>query len=577
MAPPWFDPGAFVRPWLIGAAVVTVLRFLNADGPDLDVSRQILAAHNLVSGRGLTVFDRSGPDLAHSASLVTLTHFPAGYSLAVAALFAVGIDVSIAVRLLGALATMFGWWGWARLAASFMGSGTSRSMGGTVAAIVVAFGMPLLFTPNWESTDIFLWAAVPWVVLWLATAGADDATARRFDIATGALCGLAILMRYASLFLVAYAGIVMLWQSRRRPALVVRRWSRLVVGLLPAFAVQFPVNYLLSESVSTPGGLTFGQTTPVLERLVRGISLFHASNDVWAFWMPGKVLAILFPREAGPMSLTGPSLPWQLGLTVAFGVWLALAAVTYHRLGSRARDPRTLSLGLFVAIPVVLFAAMTEGNWGYVGDRRYYMPLIPLAVLVAYSLVFGGDRDRPRGWGALARALGGIYLAGCVAMILVYLAFLPLPGRVGDVQRLKLLGGRLVEWPSLSMLHERSPARRFALSRLKQADDPILLTSRPAAFDWDPSLDHSLVIPISCYSHNAQFISGPATVIIHTFDKGGPTDLWEYAGTELEGWLEPDHCLDGLPDLHLVQSFPDEGFKVLESRIPAGQRVELRR
>jgi hypothetical protein len=472
---------------------------------------------------------------------------------------------------------MFGWWGWARLAAWFMGSGTSRSMAGTVAAIVVALGMPLLFTPNSESTDIFLWAAVPWVVLWLAMADADGATARRFDIATGALCGLAFLMRYASLFLVAYAGIVMVWQSRRRPALVVRRWSCLAVGLLPAFAIQFSVNYLLSESASTPGGLTFRLSTPVLERLARGVSLFHASNDVWAFWMPGNVLAMLFPREAGPMSQTDPALPWQLGLTAAFGVWLALAAATYHRGRPRARDPRTLSLGLFAAIPVVLFAAMMGGYWDYVGDRRYYLPLIPLTVLVAYSLVFGGDRDRHRSWGALARALGGIYLAGCVAMVLVYLAFLPLPGRIGDVQRVKLLGGRLVEWPSLSVLHERSPARRLAVSRLKQADDPILLTSRPAVFSWDPSLDHSLVIPASCYSHNARFISGPATVIIHTFDKGGPTDLFEYAGTELDGWLMAEHCLDGLPDLHLVQSFPDEGFKVLESRIPAGQRVELRR
>ena len=64
-----------------------------------------------------------GPNLSRPNVLVPLTYFPAGYSLAAAALSSAGLGVGMTVKLLGAAATMLGWWGWARLAQSFIGEG----------------------------------------------------------------------------------------------------------------------------------------------------------------------------------------------------------------------------------------------------------------------------------------------------------------------------------------------------------------------------------------------------------------------------------------------------------------------
>src|SRR5262245_4060298 len=91
----------FVRPWVLSAPVVSVARFLNADGPGHDLGRQILAAHNLLAGRGLSYYEHFGSDMSDPPTLVTLTHFPAGYSLLSAVLYAIGVDVGTAVKILG--------------------------------------------------------------------------------------------------------------------------------------------------------------------------------------------------------------------------------------------------------------------------------------------------------------------------------------------------------------------------------------------------------------------------------------------------------------------------------------------
>src|SRR5262245_50143302 len=93
----------FLWTWLGFAAVVTVLRFLHAAAPGLDLGLQIEAAHNLLAGSGLTLYTHAGPDFAAPATLITLTHFPAGYSFCAAALMAMGVSVGMVMKLLGAV------------------------------------------------------------------------------------------------------------------------------------------------------------------------------------------------------------------------------------------------------------------------------------------------------------------------------------------------------------------------------------------------------------------------------------------------------------------------------------------
>src|SRR5262245_11114311 len=116
----------FLLVWLCSAILVTVLRFLSAAAPGYDLTFQIQAAHNLLAGNGLSLYQHTGPDLASPATLTTLTHFPSGYSFCAAALMAMGFSVGTAVKVLGAMATMLGWWGWGKLAYPFFREGLRR-------------------------------------------------------------------------------------------------------------------------------------------------------------------------------------------------------------------------------------------------------------------------------------------------------------------------------------------------------------------------------------------------------------------------------------------------------------------
>jgi hypothetical protein len=554
--------------WVAGAGVVVLSRMFNAGGPGYDMSLQVLAAHNLLAGRGLSVYIHTGLDLTDPATLCTLTHFPAGYSLAAAALFSLGLGVGGVVKLLGAVATIAGWWGWARLAIPFLAEGMSRSSVWRWVAFLFAITTPLFFTIPWTGTDIFLWAVVPWVVLFLVRA-ADDGTNRAslFDLAAGLLCGFALLTRYASLFLVVYAGLVIVWQSGRRFAVLMRRWIVLGLGLLPFVAVQWWINVFLATGAARPGGLNSSRMPP-LQRFLEGLSLLHTANAAWAFWLPGKAVDILFPD-------TAVRLPWQTLVAVCAAALLAAAAATYMR-DSRvpSRDPRLVSLLLFVLIPPMLLAAMTVGVYDYVGDRRYYWPCEPLALLVAYSLAARYTaRKRPM-FDLVAARTAAVYLSGYIAMALVFGMLLLLPVQLGASQRAKLLGASVVEWPSSAVVYELSPARALMRRLARERPDSWLVTSRAADFLWDASVDRSRLIDMNC-PMNARRITGPARLVIMTFDKGKPDDLWYFVGNGFTGSILPADCLAGLTGTRMVQRFPGEGLKVLEADVADGAVVAL--
>ena len=67
--------------WLTSAALVAVSRILHAISMSYDLGLQILAGQNLLKGNGLSIFEQTSADLNAPASLMTLTHFPAGYSV----------------------------------------------------------------------------------------------------------------------------------------------------------------------------------------------------------------------------------------------------------------------------------------------------------------------------------------------------------------------------------------------------------------------------------------------------------------------------------------------------------------
>jgi hypothetical protein len=250
-----FSRTAFVRMWLLAAVLVATARFLCATRFGYDLSIQIQAAQNLVAGRGLTTYSLdANSDLSKPDRLIALTYFPAGYSLATAALIAIGLTPAVSIKLLGAAATLIGWWGWGRLAYAFIGQRIEHSRLKQVIASFIALTTPVLFTPPWSGTDIFLWAAVPWLLQCLVRPAEKDGPDARIDLVAGAIAGLALLMRYQGLILGGYAALWIILQSLRDWKTLVRRLGSFAAGLFPLLALQWYINHSAVSAPMTPGG-----------------------------------------------------------------------------------------------------------------------------------------------------------------------------------------------------------------------------------------------------------------------------------------------------------------------------------
>ncbi len=556
--------------WLGSAAIVSVARFFQPADPGYDVGLQLQAAHNLLAGRGLATFSEPGPNLSQPNVLVPLTYFPAGYSLVAAAFASVGLDVATTLKVLGTVATMLGWWGWARLAQSFIGDVIARPLWKWT-AIAIAVATPLLFTQPWAGTDIFLWAVVPWVVECTVTA-ANEKTRKawKFDWLAGTLCAFAALMRYASLFLVPYVVWVILWQTRLQVRKSFYRWTAFGVGLLPAFLLQGYFNYFRgNESPVLPGGL-FTAETSVLTRLQAGIPSLRNANYIWAFWIPGKIAGPLFPVRGGGAS------PFLLGLLLTAFALLLLAFAAYRRaLKLTTRDSRLMALGLLPAIPLFLWGCMTLSAANYLADLRYFWPLVPLSVLVAYSIASIREFGQRRVTGHVLRPIAALYMFGYVGMALLYVFFLFMPGRIGTTERGRLMAGSLDHWPSMGVTHEYSAGRRFVLEELKADPNAVLVMSSGGAFYWDPAVDASRVHETNCGGFEPRYFEGPVRILIFTFDEGKADEVWRYNGNSTLGFVSRAACFERLPGRRLLRRFPDERMKLLEASVARGQRISL--
>jgi hypothetical protein len=287
--------------------------------------------------------------------------------------------------------------------------------------------------------------------------------------------------------------------------------------------------------------------------------------------VPGRIKTFLLPESPD-------GVPWRLLLTVAAALVLVVAAKTYRAEGDAPpRDPRMLSLGLFLAIPVMLCTAMVFSATDFVSDPRQYVSLGPLSVFVAFSLIVSTVTFVWRPAALLARTAAVLYAGAYTAMVLLYLALALTPTRIGNTERMRVMATAVSHWPSLAVVHELSPAREWVMRRLEADPQTILLTSQPLLFEWDPRMDRARLVVMSCSELVAQRATGPATVLALTFDLGEPNTLWSYHGNGFTGGAILASCFEWLPGLKLIKEFPDERLKVLESRIEAGRHIALTR
>jgi len=383
------------------------------------------------------------------------------------------------------------------------------------------------------------------------------------------------LMRYASVFLAAYAGFLILSQSKLRLKVLARRAGAFAAGLLPLVAVQIYLNYFVSNAEAKPGGIHLrpGVLT-VVDHFWVGLSQLTSVNFAVVWWMPTRVRELLIQP--------GARAPWLLGVT--FAGFILLPTLLAMRLGHRSltaasRDVRTAAVGLFVLVPLFLLACGIVGAI-YVGVARYYIPLLPLAVFVAYALG-SGERNPGRKIQAFTQMISRGYLAGYLCMAALGVAFLLVPDGPGGrgTSRRRALAGTytLPPWPSTKVIYESFASRNYVLALLKDEPNTVLVTNVEYWFYADPSVDWSRLhrLRSRVRGWRASYIRGPARILIIAVEPfEAPIDVlfaWESAR-----WQRVDY-FERLPTLRLLKKFPAESVKVLELRVPDGSRIALNR
>jgi hypothetical protein len=560
-------PPSFLLPWLLSAGVVLVSRFFHAADLAYDTTIQFQAAQNLLAGNGLAVYTPTTDDLGDPLALETLTHFPSGFSLCAAALMALGAGPGTVIKVLGATAMMLGWWGWARLAFAYMEDGWRQKGLWRWVAFTIAFLTPLLFTLPWGGTDIFEWAAVPWVLILVVRSQFVQAQGElRFDVLAGALTGFCVLMRYASLFLAGFVYLAIGCQCRMRPRSLFRREMAFSAGLLPFLAVQAAVNTVFASRPASPGGITVD--VGILTILERGWDgLFHLAT-IYApvfFWLPSRRMEELMDGS--------------FGVALAVIVFLSpvmLAKATHGRLTLEIwHDVRIVAVCLFVFLPVFLLVCEMMSTYDFALDRRHYMPLVPLAVLAAYWVAQGHRSSRSR-LVAIIRLASRGYLAGFLLVAIIGMFLLVSPGARGQFRRMMVLGtSELQPWPSMRTTYEFSHARDYVLSVMKAAPDAHLITNYPHWFFAESAVDRSRVKRFErCDSVWVARVTGPVRLLIFAADLGGPLQEMYWS----ESLVEPTRadCYERLPPVDLVRRFPDERSKLLQVEIPAGVTIPLK-
>lgn len=448
---------------LAGALAVLLIRLMAPLQIGKDQAQQLEAGMRFAAGAGITgtsAAKPAGPDITPDPEPRKLTQWPPGLSVTIAGFLRCGIPLLVSLKLLGAGLTLAGWLGWMRWSQPLLAELHLRPPSRTI-VFLASFLTPLLYTPLWSGTDIFLWAGVPWVLLLLTRpAGAPRPIAAA--AMAGILVGLCFWFRYAGAFLGLVGVLVLLY-------LLWPDW-RALLGRIAAFGgtstlLALPVLVFMKTdyvplSDVYDAALDAGETSRILStthhtiRLIFGTLLPEAFLARWN-WQPAF-------QAAGMLSL--------LAL-------LAAPVLAALRMPNSPARTRVVILLILPAALIVFLAAVSRGF--FLGVPRYYEPVQLCWVLAA--LVFLGGRGGAA-WGArLIAALFAVHLLGVTP-----LRALRPEGRESVI---RLVAGYV---PSrAASLHSTSvpvsffePGRLFAVRAATREKIQALYQAHPEALFW---------------------------------------------------------------------------------------------
>ncbi len=361
--------------FLVAASIAIVLATWGKVTPLSNDGVQYLeGARSLLAGDGYSTrilyFDEH---YAAGRIPVPQTVWPPGTSIGIASLGALGLDLSLAGRILARIAFVFlaplvfviAW----RLTGS-------RALAWAAAAWQLSMGEFWMFLATPNSEIPFIAASLAAVALVPSDQGASG---RRWTLLF-LFAALATLFRYVGLFLFGAMGLVLLadqlraWRHDRTPS-----WRALAAPIPGALVI----GALLLRNQLLAGDLRGGNTR-VVHQSIEGLLVETVRSLIDAFG--GATRSDFSPLGIG-------SIGAGLGLVGLLG----LGFVALRDLRQRVTDPRGRHLAGAIAcyVAVYLFAIIgTASRTMLTYGTRYLLPVIPLMVCLA---VWGaGSRLAPR-------------------------------------------------------------------------------------------------------------------------------------------------------------------------------------
>lgn len=375
--------------FLTFALVIAVARLTVPIGITSDASLQVGAALNFLSGDGFGNFI-----LSEKVSETTildiqlLTKFPPSLSVALAFLMGMGLSASWSLKAVYSISTLIGWLGWGLLLKRIVRWSAGDMWAGLVGSkslllLLLSVFLPLIFTPNWNGTDIFLWSGFPFFIQTLVFCLGVRGARRNFLLfEAGLLTGFLYSFRYAAMFLVI--GFL-IWLIRR-PQQILQKGFCFLSGFCLLYA---PISfYKKSASDNAFGsGSVSTETISNIQLMFEKLKLVLEPNAIREYANNFAVLLV------GHLYVD-PRISFIFGLSFAIGLALLVYALIKRR--------RRLSLEhrqLFELIGVssclifghsaILFLAFFlsfDNSFLFFTETRYYYPLFPLFLFLCFSI-----------------------------------------------------------------------------------------------------------------------------------------------------------------------------------------------
>jgi hypothetical protein len=346
------------------ACVIVIVRSMSALMMNTDPSIQIGSALALLNGDGLGTYKLS-EDITQPPGITPLTWFSPGFSITIFLLAQVGISTAIAIKLIYAISTIAGWYGWGLMFRDVMRSHIQTVLS-KIIAMILAVLLPLYFTYDWVGTDLILWAIIPWVIRLFYSNQPPHHRNPHVSFWIGGLIGLAYTFRYAAIFLLV--GFVLF-------SLIKWRGFRDLGRILLGFSIPYGIISLYRVSVTTSIPSQFA-----IENLFQVKFLLKRTVEVLAGL---RQVRFLFFSHVSTLSSGGVI----VGL-VAVAILLLYVSILIK---SKTENPRLeiilcISVGLIVFLTAISYVSSVD--FVYLADHRYYYPLFPSMTLVAYELGF---------------------------------------------------------------------------------------------------------------------------------------------------------------------------------------------